>query len=227
VRTPLQDAIRKQFWSGDIDSRHFGQRLYRQIPKDETLRLKSFHYASLGAMELAGYLGALLLAARVAKAWVAVGGDFLNLRTKIEKFFDKRRALRKPKREVQLDDDMVVGSDEARSLVFDVGARLGFDPVSCEKLIEIVGNPISALKFLVAVGNEGRKLATLQENGLSSFPPRQGTLSCCRAEPTEKAESAAAASSSGRGRGKRSPIRDRVRPLCPGAEAPNLVTSIA
>jgi hypothetical protein len=121
-------------------------------------------------MELAGYLGAVLLAARVAKAWIAAGGDFIDLWAKIEKFFDSRKSLRKPARKIELDDDIVLGSDEARKLVFDVGARLGFDPVSCEKLVEIVGNPISALKFLVAIGNEGRKLATLQENGLLQLP---------------------------------------------------------
>jgi hypothetical protein len=170
VRSRLQDLIRKQFWSGDMQSRHFGQYLYKSIPKDETLRLKSFHYSSLGAMELAGYLGAVLLAARVAKAWIAAGGDFIDLWAKIEKFFDSRKSLRKPARKIELDDDIVLGSDEARKLVFDVGARLGFDPVSCEKLVEIVGNPISALKFLVAIGNEGRKLATLQENGLLQLP---------------------------------------------------------
>jgi hypothetical protein len=170
VRSRLQDLIRKQFWSGDMQTRYFGQYLYKSIPKDETLRLKSFHYSSLGAMELAGYLGAVLLAARVAKAWIAAGGDFIDLWAKIEKFFESRKKLRKPARKIELDDDIVLGSDEARKLVFDVGARLGFDPLSCEKLVEIVGNPISALKFLVAIGNEGRKLATLQENGLLQLP---------------------------------------------------------
>jgi hypothetical protein len=170
VRSRLQDLLRKQFWSGDIQTRYFGQYLYKSIPKDETLRLKSFHYSSLGAMELAGYLGAVLLAARVAKAWIAAGGDFIDLWAKIEKFFDNRKKLRRPARKIELDDDMVLGSDEARKLVFDVGARLGFDPLSCEKLVEIVGNPISALKFLVAIGNEGRKLATLQEHGLMQLP---------------------------------------------------------
>jgi hypothetical protein len=143
---------------------------YKIRDQDETLGLKSVHYSLLGAMELAGYLGAVRLAARVAKAWIAAGGDFIDLWAKIEKFFDSRKSLRKPARKIELDDDIVLGSDEARKLVFDVGARLGFDPVSCEKLVEIVGNPISALKFLVAIGNEGRKLATLQEKWAPAAP---------------------------------------------------------
>jgi hypothetical protein len=29
IRKQLQDLVRKQFWSGDIETRHFGQWLYR------------------------------------------------------------------------------------------------------------------------------------------------------------------------------------------------------
>jgi hypothetical protein len=96
VRSRLQDLIRKQFWSGDMQSRHFGQCLYKSIPKDETLRLKSFHYSSLGAMELAGYLGAVLLAARVAKAWIAAGGDFIDLWAKSRNFSTVGRVSASP-----------------------------------------------------------------------------------------------------------------------------------
>src|SRR5713101_4671631 len=117
VRNRLQDFIRKQFWSGDLDSRHFGHFLYKSIPKDETIRLKSFHYSSLGAMELAGYLGAILLAARVAKAWIAAGGDFVDLWEKIEKFFDKRKKLRRPPRKTELDDDISISATVDRCTV--------------------------------------------------------------------------------------------------------------
>ncbi len=177
TRNRLQDLLRKQFWSGDIETRHFGRYIYRSIPREESLRIKSFHYSSPGSIELMGYLGALLLLSRVARSWIAAGTDFLAFWEKIEKFFDKRKRLRRPPRRVELDDDFVVDADEARRLVFDVGAALGFDPISCEKLIEIIGNPISALKFVVAAGNEGRKLATLQENGLLTLPePGSGTI---------------------------------------------------
>ena len=39
-----------------------------------------------------------------------------------------------------------------------------------EALIHVLGNPISALKFLVAAGKEGRKLATLQNEGKLALP---------------------------------------------------------
>jgi hypothetical protein len=65
---------------------------------------------------------------------------------------------------------MVIGSDEARALCFEIGENLGFDPLSCERIIAVVGNPIAALKYLVAAGNEGRKLADLQKADLLRFP---------------------------------------------------------
>jgi hypothetical protein len=68
---------------------------------------------------------------------------------------------------------MEISSDEARELCFAVGERLGFDAISCDRLIAIVGNPFSALKYLVAAG-EGRKLATLQQNGLLQLPDTTG-----------------------------------------------------
>ncbi len=46
-------VIRKQFWSGDIQTRHFGQRLYRNIPNDDGLKLKSFRYADSVSISIA------------------------------------------------------------------------------------------------------------------------------------------------------------------------------
>jgi hypothetical protein len=174
VRERLQDTLRKQFWSGDIETRQFGRYLYRSIPREDSLKIRSFHYSSPGALELAGVLVALLLAARVARAWLAVGTDFISFWEKIEKFFEKKKHLRRPKRRITLDSDMAISSDEARKLVFEVGEKLGFDALSCDKLIEIVGNPISALKYIVAAGNEGRKLATLEQQGLLRLPAPTG-----------------------------------------------------
>jgi hypothetical protein len=174
VRSRLQDILRKQFWSGDIETRHFGRYIYRSIPKDEALKLKSFHYASLGALELGGVLVALLLAARVARAWIKTGDEFLTFWQRVEKFFEKKKHLRRPTRSITLDADIALSSDEARKLVFEVGEKLGFDALSCDKLIEIVGNPISALKYIVAAGNEGRKLAALEQQGLLQLPALTG-----------------------------------------------------
>ena len=48
VRDNLHDHLRKKFWSGDIETRQFGRFLYKQIPAEEGLKLRSFSYSSPG-----------------------------------------------------------------------------------------------------------------------------------------------------------------------------------
>lgn len=170
TRERLQDLVRKQFWSGDIETRHFGRRLYQSIPDVDSLKLKSFRYSSPGLMELSGVLLLLLLLSRVARSWIATGSAGIDLWKKIDTFFSKRKQLRKPKKNFEMGDELADDSDDARELVFEVGKQLGFDDASCVRLINIVGNPISALKFLVAAANEARKLAELQTAGLIQLP---------------------------------------------------------
>lgn len=170
IRTRLYDELRRLFWSGDSDSRWIGRRLYGQVPADESLKLKSFNYSSPGFMELAGVLSLLILLAKVAQAWIKTGDQFVDLWKKVDKFFSEREGLKRPRREIQLDEQLSAASDDARVLVFEVGEKLGFDALSCERIIGIVGNPIAALKYLVAAANEGRKLAELQRAGLIQLP---------------------------------------------------------
>jgi hypothetical protein len=170
VAARLHDLLRKQFWAGDIDMRRFGRHVYHQIPKEESLKLKSFQYNSPGIIEIAGVFSVLLMASRVARSWIQTGDAFIALWEKIDKFFQKRKQFRKPKQTTKVDAELAEGSDEALTLVFEVGGNLGFDALSCQRLVEIVGNPISTLKYLVAVGNEGRKLAKLESEGLVRLP---------------------------------------------------------
>jgi hypothetical protein len=176
VRERLQDSLRQTFWSGNVDTRYIGERLYRQIPHDDSLKLKSFHYSSPGHMEIVGYLAVLYLMARVALIWLRAGDGVLELWKKVDKFFETNKHLRRPKKTTELDDAMVISAEEARELVFEIGGKLGFTSGSCETLIATVGNPISTLKFLVVVGREGRKLAGLQQEGKLMLPPPSDEL---------------------------------------------------
>lgn len=182
VRKQMQDLVRKQFWSGEIDSSNFGRWLYRAIPVEESLKLKSFSYHSPGTMELSGVLVVLLLLSRVARSWIATGSAFIDLWAKVDKFFERRKSLRKPKKKFEVSEDLAQGSDEARTLVFEAGQILGFDGDSCEVLISATGNPISALKYLVAAAREARKLADLQRDGLIKLPERDEPIALKTAE---------------------------------------------
>src|SRR4051812_31903305 len=79
----IHETIQKRFWSGEVESRHFGKLLYRMIPDADALKLKSFNYSSPGALTLMGILSALWMAARVARAWAAAGSDLVDLWAKV------------------------------------------------------------------------------------------------------------------------------------------------
>lgn len=170
----LHDQLRKHFWSGDMESRYIGRKLYKQIPKSESLRLKSFHYSSPGALELVGVLSAILMMSKVAQSWIKTSDQLLALWVKIETYFVKRGKLKRPRVKTEIDETTPKDLEEATILVFEIGPMLGFDLLSCERLIAILGNPVSTLKFLVAVGREGHKLADLQKKELLHLPSADG-----------------------------------------------------
>jgi hypothetical protein len=99
----------------------------------------------------------LLPLSRVARSWIATSSAFIDLWAKVEKFFERRKHLRKPKKTIEVSDELADSSDEARTLVLEAGHMLGFDDASCEVLIGVAGNPISALKYLVAAANESSR----------------------------------------------------------------------
>ena len=176
VKERLHDHLRRAFWSGDMESRHIGRFLYKQIPIDESLRLKSFTYSSPGAVDLAGVLGCLWMLSRVARGWRRAGSEFIDLWAKVRKFFAKRKTLRRPQRRIAVNEELAITVDEARALCFEIGEKLGFDAISCDTLVTIIGNPMAALKYLVAAGLEGRKLSELQKANLLRLPePSEAT----------------------------------------------------
>ena len=113
----------------------------------------------------------------MARAWIKAGDEFVSLWSKVEKFFEKRRTLKRPRRETLIDDQMAIDVDEARAICFEIAEKLGFDAISCDTLITIIGNPIAALKYLVAAGTEGRKLAQLQTGELLKLPEPSDAVS--------------------------------------------------
>jgi hypothetical protein len=60
--------------------------------------------------------------------------------------------------------------DEARVLCFEYGQHLGLEVKQIENVIEIMGNPIAALRLLVTMSREARKLHELERHGKISLP---------------------------------------------------------
>lgn len=166
----VHGLIQKRFWSGDMQTRHLGKVLYEQIPDEDALKLKSFNYASPGAVTLLGILAVLWAAARCTRAWIAAGSELIDLWKKADAFFAKRKTLQKASKKTALDEEMKLNVDEARALAFEVGSRIGFNQSAVERIIEISGNPITALKYMIALANEARKIADLEKAGLLKMP---------------------------------------------------------
>jgi hypothetical protein len=166
----VHGLIQKRFWSGDMQTRHLGKILYEQIPDDDALKLKSFNYASPGTVELLGILSVLWAAARCTRAWTAAGSELLDLWKKADAFFEKRKSLQKAAKKTALDDEMKLNVDEARLLAFQIGQQIGFNEPAVERIIAISGNPITALKYMIAIANEARKIADLENAGLLKMP---------------------------------------------------------
>jgi hypothetical protein len=177
VSRKMHELIQRRFWSGDIEANRFGNYLYSNIPETDGLRLRSFNYNSPGAMEFVGVLGALWMCARVARAWVAASSEFVQLWERVEKFFESRgKRFKKPKQKQNLDEDLTVGIDEARILCIQVADKLfGLDEEGTGRIIKIAGNPISALKLLVALSNEARKLSNMEKDGKLILPQLPST----------------------------------------------------
>lgn len=129
----------------------------------------SIRYASPGFIELAGLFGVILLLARCCKAWLEVAEKAGDLYSKVTKFFEERKLKRIP-RTLDLSTISSKDVDDAKSLCFEYGAFLGFTPAHIEYLIDLTGNPISALRLLVALSSEARRMISLQQQGKLKFP---------------------------------------------------------
>jgi hypothetical protein len=164
----LRDS--KFIWPNEDLYLPWGRIFYDEMPPEQRIKIKSFHYSSLGLIEIAGALTVLGLAARVVRAWVTTGEATLGLLDKITKFLEHRWRTRR-ERAIAKDGDE--GTD-ALHFVREFGESLGFDSQSIANLIEVAGGPIGALKLLVGVAQAGRGLAELEREGKLVFPEANG-----------------------------------------------------
>ncbi len=169
----LERIVADHFWRGDIPSHRLRERLYSAVPDDEGLKIRSIRYSSPGFMELAGLLGALLLAGKVVNTWLDASSKMVKIYGDVNKFFEDRKHLRRPRGAIEVGPKTAIDVDEARRLMFEMGDAMGYSAAECERILGMVNNPIAGLKFMVALANETRKLAVLSEKGLLSFPEQK------------------------------------------------------
>ncbi|MDO9223586.1 MAG: hypothetical protein Q7U20_07730 [Caulobacter sp.] len=170
LRRRIDDLVQREFWNRPFGQSHVGERVYGMLPDAAGLKILSIRYASPGAMEIAGLLGVLLLLAKVVREWTAAGTGLVELYEKIEKFFSERPLLRKPARNFNLGAVAGKDIDDARELMFELGRTIGLTDKVCERVLDMAGNPLSGLKFIVALALQARNVSELERRGLLELP---------------------------------------------------------
>ena len=173
VPTIVRGGISRYFWSGEYIGDRFAQTLYGEIPESRRLKLVSIQFASPGWMELAGMLPVIAGLGWVTRVWIKNFDQTIDLVKKVDEYFRERK-LRDLRDKGSIQDIDGAFVDEARDLCYEYGRYLGLDDRRIESVITLTGNPIAALRLLVAISSEARRLYQLEEDGKISLPRGPG-----------------------------------------------------
>lgn len=168
----VKHGIQRNFWSGEFNRDRYADNLYHRIPPADRLRLASIHFASPGWIEILGDRSVMMLLGAAVTSWIVAADKAFELFRKIEDYFEQRK-LKKIPHNLSLDEIDGAAIDEARSMCFEYGTSLGFSEDKIEGIIEIAGNPIAALRVLVAISTETRRVDQLQQAGKLSLPSQK------------------------------------------------------
>lgn len=169
VDSAVKSGIARYFWSGEHVPDRFAQTLYDHIPEKQRLKLVSIQFASPGWIELAASAPILIAFGWVAKIWIKNFDEAFELFKKVDGYFATRK-LRDLRSKGSLKDIDGAFVDEARDLCFSYGGYLGLTEDQIEGVITLAGNPIAALRLLVAISSEARKLHDLEKQGKIKLP---------------------------------------------------------
>ena len=71
---------------------------------------------------------------------------------------------------ISLDEKTAVAISDAEKLYKEVAPVLGFSPKDATRILELTGNPISALRLMAAIAKSSDRLAELQRAGKLKIP---------------------------------------------------------
>lgn len=169
VDSAVSAGIQRYFWSGEYIGDRFAQTLYDHIPSKSHLRLVSMQFASPGWIELAGLVPVIAALGIVARIWIKNFDLAFDTFKKVDGYFSERK-LRDLRRTGSIEDIDGNFVDEARALCFEYGRHLGLQDNRINAVIDLAGNPIAALRLLVGMSSEARRLYQLQEQGKIKLP---------------------------------------------------------
>lgn len=160
----MRFIVQRYFWSGSYQGEQFANRIYAVVRGENEPFVKRFEYASPGLVEIGGSILVLGLLARVVRAWINAGDAAFKLYQNIDKYFENRKLTKIPKN-FSLDRLTSADLDAARALSFELGQMLNLGQEQVERVINLAGNPISALKLLVQIVRECERLGRLDKAG--------------------------------------------------------------
>lgn len=165
----VRSQIQSKFWSTDSVPSRLEHSFYERIPHEGRLRVASIHFASPGWVEVTAFSAALLLLGKAVNEWIKAMDSGFDLLKKVQDFFEKRQLRKVPPR-FSLSDIDGATVDEARELCFEVGKSLSFEDRAVESLIDLAGNPISALRLLIRLSVDVRNVHKLKQSGRLTLP---------------------------------------------------------
>ena len=165
----IRSLLSRYFWTGDYIGDRFAEQIYWEIPLVDRVQLKSIEYHSPGWIEIAGVAGALGACAAAVTAWIDAADRTLGFIERVENFFRDRKLQSIPKK-FSLSDLDGRTLDEARKACFEAGEFLGMERTHVENIIDITGNPISALRMLMVMAGSAKKTGRLSSNGKLKLP---------------------------------------------------------
>lgn len=165
----VRSQIQSRFWSTDKLPGKLEHTFYDRIPQEGRLKIASIHFSSPGWVEVIALFSVLLLVGKATNEWIKVIDSGTDLLKKIDNYFEERK-LKKISQSFSLSNIDGLTIDEARALCFEVGKCLSLPDGTIDSVISLAGNPISALRLLVHLSTEARRVHKLTQSGRLSLP---------------------------------------------------------
>jgi len=165
----IRTAFARDLWSREYINETFPHYLLSRIPFEDQARIVSIKYSSPGWIEMAAGVSAFTALALCVRAWLTTADRTIDTLQKIIHFLKQYGIIGQAK-QISLDDRTKYAVSEAELLFKEAAPVFGFSPKDATRILELTGNPISALRLMTAMAKSSERLADLQRVGKLRIP---------------------------------------------------------
>ena len=169
IPTHIRGAFARDLWSREYVNETFPHFLLSRIPYEQQARIVSIKYSSPGWIEMAAAVSTLSALAMCVRAWLTTTDRAIETLQKIIQFLRQCGRIGRSGK-ISLDEKTAVAISDAEKLYKEVAPVLGFSPKDATRILELTGNPISALRLMAAIAKSSDRLAELQRAGKLKIP---------------------------------------------------------